>query len=115
MASNPYNNKVQLADGTVLMDLTQDTVTAGKLLSGTTAHDASGAEITGTFLKVGSTWSTDKNEDPASVLGFGTWELIRESPFTWGEMKKHTWGELKQDTWGHAKYKSVIYVWLRTA
>lgn len=67
------------------------------------------------YLKVGDTWSTDKNVRPESVLGFGTWELIRTSPFTWGEMKKHTWGELGQDTWGHRKYKKCIYVWLRTA
>lgn len=43
----PANNKVQLADGTVLIDLTNDTITAGDLLSGITAHDASGAIITG--------------------------------------------------------------------
>lgn len=42
------NNKVQLADGTVLIDLTADTVTADKLMQGYTAHDASGAQITGT-------------------------------------------------------------------
>lgn len=33
---------------TVLVDLTQDTVTADKLLQGYTAHDKSGALITGT-------------------------------------------------------------------
>lgn len=115
MANNPYRNKVQLADGTVIMDLTSDTVTAKSMLSGATAHDRSGAPITGTFLAVGDTWSTDKNVKPESVLGFGTWELIRTSPFTWGEMKRHTWGELKQDTWGHDKYKKCVYVWLRVA
>ena len=115
MASNPYVNKVQLADGTTLIDISSDTVAAGKMLSGTTAHDKSGAQITGTYLSVGDTWSTDKNVNPASVLGFGTWQLIRVSPFTWREMAKHTWRELGQDTWGHAKYKPCIYVWLRTA
>ncbi len=49
MAQNPYVNKVQKADGTVLMDISSDTVTADKLLYGETAHDASGALITGTF------------------------------------------------------------------
>ena len=48
MANNPYNNKVELSDGTVLMDLTGDTVTPGDLLVGVTAHDRSGAAITGT-------------------------------------------------------------------
>ena len=49
MATNPYNNKVQLADGTVLIDLTSDTVTAADILSGVTAHDATGASITGSL------------------------------------------------------------------
>lgn len=48
MANNEYNNKVVLADGTVLIDLTADTVDAAHLLSGYTAHGASGAPITGT-------------------------------------------------------------------
>lgn len=43
------NNKVQLADGTVLLDLTGDTVTAGDMLQGITAHDKSGRQITGTL------------------------------------------------------------------
>ena len=42
------NNKVELTDGTVLLDLTGDTVAADKLVKGYTAHDASGAAITGT-------------------------------------------------------------------
>ena len=47
MANNTYVNKVQYGSST-LIDLTSDTVTAGTLLSGYTAHDASGAPITGT-------------------------------------------------------------------
>lgn len=43
-----YNNKVVLGDGTVLIDLTSDTVAAAYLLSGYTAHDRSGAAVTGT-------------------------------------------------------------------
>lgn len=42
-----YNSKVVLANGTVLMDLTSDTVDAAHLLSGYTAHGANGAPITG--------------------------------------------------------------------
>lgn len=41
------NSKVQLADGTVLMDLTEDTVTPETLAEGTTAHDAAGNLIVG--------------------------------------------------------------------
>ena len=46
MASNPYINKV-IYGGRTLIDLTGDTVTAEKMLKGFTAHDMSGASITG--------------------------------------------------------------------
>ena len=46
--ANEKVNKV-VYDGTTLIDLTSDTVAANKLLSGYTAHDASGAQITGTY------------------------------------------------------------------
>ena len=46
MASNPYVNKVVYGSD-VLIDLTGDTVSSDKLLSGTTAHDKSGGTITG--------------------------------------------------------------------
>lgn len=52
MANNPYANKVQLADGTVLMDISSDTVTADKILPGYTAHRADGSPITGTLSGV---------------------------------------------------------------
>lgn len=42
-----YNSKVVLSDGTVLIDLTSDTVSAEYLLSGYTAHGRDGAPITG--------------------------------------------------------------------
>lgn len=47
MADNPYINKVQMADGTVLMDLTEDTVTSEHMLAGTVAHNSSGATTFG--------------------------------------------------------------------
>lgn len=47
MANNPYVNKVQFGNQT-LIDLTSDTVTADKLMQGYTAHDRTGALITGT-------------------------------------------------------------------
>lgn len=46
--ANTYVNKVQLADGTSLIDISSDTVTADKLMQGYTAHDRTGALITGT-------------------------------------------------------------------
>lgn len=47
MANNQYYNKV-IYGGTTLIDLTGDTVTAADILTGVTAHDKSGAPITGT-------------------------------------------------------------------
>lgn len=41
------NNKVQLSDGTVLLDLTGDTVAPENLLFGATAHNAAGEQIVG--------------------------------------------------------------------
>lgn len=48
MADIKHNSKVVLASGEVLIDLTGDTVTADKILTGYKAHDKSGATITGT-------------------------------------------------------------------
>lgn len=57
-----YNSKVVLSNGTVLMDLTADTVDASHLLSGYTAHGADGAPITGTC-----TYDSDTSSDTAQV------------------------------------------------
>lgn len=46
--ANTSVNKVVLGDE-VLLDLTADTVTAAKMLQGTTAHDKAGKSITGTI------------------------------------------------------------------
>lgn len=43
------NNKIQLSNGTVLLDISNDSVTPDKLVSGTTAHNAAGERITGTI------------------------------------------------------------------
>lgn len=48
MANNPYVNKVIYGNQT-LLDLTNDNIVANKLLSGKTAHDKSGNQITGTY------------------------------------------------------------------
>ena len=45
--ANQYINKV-IYGGKTLIDLSGDTVSADKLLKGLTAHDKSGAVITGT-------------------------------------------------------------------
>lgn len=54
-------NKV-IYGGTVLIDLTSDTVTADKLAEGITAHDKSGEIITGT-----NTYDSDTSDDTAMV------------------------------------------------
>lgn len=47
MASNQYVNKVVLANGTTLIDLTGDDVTRAQVLSGVTFHLPSGEQTTG--------------------------------------------------------------------
>ena len=47
----PNYNKVQLSDGTVLIDLTNDTITPNDILYGVSAHDASGSIIQGTLFQ----------------------------------------------------------------
>ena len=60
--ANTYNSKIVLGDGTVLIDLTSDTVTAATMLTGTTAHDKSGAPVTGTCA-----YDSDTSDDTASA------------------------------------------------
>lgn len=56
---NQYVNKV-VYGGNTLIDLTSDTITAADLASGVTAHDKSGAPITGT-----NTYDSDTSDDTA--------------------------------------------------
>lgn len=65
MASNPYVNKVIFGND-VLIDLTSDTVTASDILSGKTAHDKSGAAITGEFTFDSDT--TDADATASEIL-----------------------------------------------
>ena len=60
--ANSYNNKVVLASGEVLIDLTGDTVDAAHVLNGYTFHDKSGAPVTGTC-----TYDSDTSDDTAAV------------------------------------------------
>lgn len=59
--ANSNVNKV-IYGGQVLIDLTSDTVTADTLLKGSTAHDKSGAQITGAC-----TYDSDTTEDTAAA------------------------------------------------
>ena len=60
--ANEYVSKVVLSNGTTLIDLTGDTVTASDVLSGVTAHGKDGAPITGTC-----TYDSDTSNDTAAV------------------------------------------------
>ena len=60
--ANQYVNKVVLSDGTTLIDLTADSVIASKLLYNYTAHDKSGAQITGSC-----TFDADTSDATASA------------------------------------------------
>ena len=57
-----YNSKVVLSDGTVVIDLTSDTITASNLAQGVTAHGANGAPITGT-----NTYDADTSDATATA------------------------------------------------
>lgn len=65
--ANAYKNKV-VYGGTTLIDLTSDTVTPERLLSGYTAHDASGAAITGTAVVSGTEWTSGVYQDVSGYL-----------------------------------------------
>lgn len=60
--ANQYNSKVVLSNGTVLIDLTADTVDAAHLLDGYTAHGKSGAPVTGSC-----TYDADTQDATAAV------------------------------------------------
>ena len=74
MANNQYVNKVVFGDET-LIDLSQDTVAAASMLSGATAHDASGAIITGTIpiksgLDISTYWDTQSTFHITMPIGY---------------------------------------------
>ena len=60
--ANEYISKVVLSNGTTLIDLTADTVTAADVLLGVTTHGKDGAPITGTC-----TYDSDTTNDTAAV------------------------------------------------
>ena len=67
MANNPYVNKV-VYGGTTLIDLTSDTVDAAHLAQGYTAHDRSGAAVTG-LLADGDNLGYGRSTSP--IVGAG--------------------------------------------
>ena len=82
--ANPYVNKVVI-NGETKLDLSGDTITADKLAEGYTAHDASGAPITGTMTGGGveppyikEIYDVNGNLIDAELVGYTT---IRDYAF----------------------------------
>ena len=75
-------SKVQKSDGTVIMDISQDTVAANNLLAGETAHGSDGEAVTGMVnlndyvLKAGDTMSGTLKMQAASAASTVNIELI---------------------------------------
>lgn len=105
MANNPYVNKVQFGN-TVVMDISGDTVAANKMLSGTTAHDKSGASITGSIpTKTNSDITLSKD----SVQGY---QLIGiEGPAGYYANNFGTWiSEIYMDVPASGSHKFTVYI-----
>lgn len=79
------NNKIQLANGEVLIDLTGDTVTPESLETGITAHNAAGEQITGTR----SVNSLDTSTDLADG------DFVPFYDVSTGASRKSTWSNIK--------------------
>ena len=70
-------NKVQLANGETIIDISDSTVTPETLAEGVTAHDASGRKITGKMIPGGgSSVQSDWNQTDSSAADF-----IKNKPF----------------------------------
>lgn len=116
-------NKVVYGNNT-LIDLTSDTVTADKLMQGYTAHDASGAIITGTATGGGG--SVTQDQDGFIVLPpdgggggstggleyeSGTWTPAEDVAITWINFSNtHTTTPFFYAIWdGTGTYDSTTY------
>lgn len=77
--ANQYANKI-IINGTTRIDLSGDTVSAASLLSGTTAHDRSGAPITGSMPSLADATS-DATASAAGILS-GTTAYISGAKVT---------------------------------
>lgn len=68
---NPYVNKVELADGTPLIDLSSDTLSsADQLAQGIVAHDRTGATVTGTLAN-GDEMEYGLTDNTLPLIGVG--------------------------------------------
>lgn len=102
--ANTYVNKVQLADGTSLIDISDSTVTADKILQGYTAYGADGQKLTGTATGSGGVTVTDvaNTTGTTCVITTGseptpseTWETLYRGNVGWwlgaGDVYPYCW------------------------
>lgn len=82
MANNQYVNKVGLADGTTLIDLTSDTAVASDVQVGKYFHLATGERVQGSSTKDSDT--TDANAAASEIL-YGKTAYVNKNKIT-GEM-----------------------------
>ena len=89
------NNKVQLSDGTVLMDTSGVTVTPEVLLEGYTALDKSGVQITG-IAQQGGTLVVEEDDEHGGKVVHITGDTLKLQPKTVTPTKSKQ--EIKPDT-----------------
>ena len=111
MANNPYVNKVELADGTTLLDISDTTALAADVIAGKEFYLATGQKVVGTldilntFFPIGSIYTSSNSSAPT----FGG---------TWREVKiMASWDDLKN---GNRSYTAgtgtgTLHYWQRTA
>ena len=68
MASNPYVNKVQLADGTTLIDISDSTATASDVASGKYFYTAAGVKTQGTASGGSAIVVTEEQDSAGGII-----------------------------------------------
>ena len=96
-------NKVQLANGETIIDISDSTVTPETLAEGVTAHDASGQKITGKMIPGGgSSVQSDWNQTDSSAADF-----IKNKPFYDGYNAVKIDGEITLTVRGEAELPTI--------
>lgn len=109
--ANQYVNKVDLADGSTLIDISDTTATAADVAAGKYFYLATGEKVVGTldvlntYFPVGSVYTSTSGTAP--TFG-GTWQEIKITA---------TWNDLKN---GDRSYSAgtgsgTLHYWRRTA
>lgn len=103
-----HKNKIQTSTGEVLMDLTSDTVTAETLLQGETAHDRSGAQITGTVI-VAPTDVTETEDNEAYLYKNSEHDAVYDElvggSVTWNQLVQN--GNFESTSGWTGRYSTV--------